>query len=272
MAPRDGDVRGRVAAVERALAGLDALPPAAREAALAALRSVTALYGEGLARVVARVGPVTAADLADDGLLGHLFVVHDLHPVPLGERVARALDAVRPYLRSHGGDVELLALDGAAVRVRLTGSCRGCPSSALTLRRAVEDAIGRAAPEIERVETDDAGGTPPPAWRASAWTAVDDLADLTPGQALLREVGGVPVLFVDLDGVRYAYRPACPACGGRVVPGPPDGARLRCPCGVVYDVRGAGRALDGSRRALEPVPLLPGAAGGVRIALGAEAA
>ena len=61
-----------------------------------------------------------------------------------------ALDEVRPYLASHGGDVELLGVEDGVVRLRLEGSCNGCPSSAMTLKLAIEEAIARAAPDVER--------------------------------------------------------------------------------------------------------------------------
>jgi Fe-S cluster biogenesis protein NfuA len=80
--------------------------------------------------------------------------LHGLHPVPVRERVIGALDEVRPYLASHGGGVELLGVADGVVRLRLEGSCHGCPSSAATLRGAVEEAIARAAPDVERVETE----------------------------------------------------------------------------------------------------------------------
>ena len=80
--------------------------------------------------------------------------MHGLHPVPLHERVTGALDEVRPYLLTHGGGVELLGIDDGVVRLRLEGTCNGCPSSALTLKSAVEEAITRAAPDVERIEAE----------------------------------------------------------------------------------------------------------------------
>ena len=75
-----------------------------------------------------------------------------------------ALEEVRPYLESHGGDVELLAVEDGVVRLRMQGSCSGCPSSAMTLKLAIEDAIRKHAPEVEQIEAEDAdacaGGGP----------------------------------------------------------------------------------------------------------------
>ena len=139
--------------VERALEAVEALPDArARETALAAVHALVELYGEALRRVVAQVGPGAARALADDALVAHLLLAHDLHPLSVQERVRAALAGVRPYLESHGGDVELLAVEGGVARLRLNGSCDGCPASASTLKLTVEEAVLAAAPEVERVE------------------------------------------------------------------------------------------------------------------------
>jgi Fe-S cluster biogenesis protein NfuA len=137
-----------------------------------ALALVTDLYGAGLAAVMnavssEAVGPAVMARLVEDELVSSLLVLHGLHPHDLAERVHQALVTVRPYLGSHGGDVEVLELDAVSgtVRLRLLGSCDGCPSSSATLRYAVERAIAEAAPEIAHIEVEglvDAPVAPPP--------------------------------------------------------------------------------------------------------------
>jgi nitrite reductase/ring-hydroxylating ferredoxin subunit len=103
---------------------------------------------------------------------------------------------------------------------------------------------------------------------SDAWVAAGDLGDLS--APVVRPVAGRDVLFCALDGVRYAYRPACPACGESLAGASLDAGAMACGgCGARYDVRGAGRGLDGPERQLEPVPLLVGADGGVRVAVGA---
>lgn len=69
------------------------------------------------------------------------------------ERVKKALDTIRPYLKADGGDVELIDItaDGI-VRVRLVGACSSCPMSQMTLRAGVERALIREVPGIRRVE------------------------------------------------------------------------------------------------------------------------
>jgi len=110
----DREARERVEEVEALLGEIEELPdPVARTRSLELVEALLDLYGEGLARIVERV-PEPAA-LADDELVAHLMLVHDLHPVPLEDRVQSALEEVRPYLQSHGGNVELVSLaDGVA--------------------------------------------------------------------------------------------------------------------------------------------------------------
>jgi Fe-S cluster biogenesis protein NfuA len=68
------------------------------------------------------------------------------------ERVLTALERVRPYLQSDGGDIEFVDVsDDMTVKVKLTGACHGCPYSLQTLKAGVEQAIMKEVPEIKRV-------------------------------------------------------------------------------------------------------------------------
>lgn len=130
--------------------------PAVVERAEELVRALMDLYGAGLARVVELVAASGDAGLRDaltaDGLVGALLVLHDLHPRDVEDRVRGALDEVRPYLGSHAGGVELLGIDDdGVVHLRLEGTCDGCPSSAVTVKDAIERAIGDAAPEVTGV-------------------------------------------------------------------------------------------------------------------------
>jgi Fe-S cluster biogenesis protein NfuA/nitrite reductase/ring-hydroxylating ferredoxin subunit len=284
----DRAARERVARVDVLLEELERAGPAIpTDLAVELVQALLDLYGEGLSRVVAEVAArdgdgAVAAALAGDELVSHLLLLHGLHPLPLESRVRGALDEVRPYLESHGGDVELLGVADGVVRLALRGSCDGCASSAATLKLAIEDAIHKAAPDVEAVEAE--GAAPPPpapllqleisdALRApptGAWADAGTLDEAGDGAPRVREVAGEPVLFAALNSTRFAYRPACPGCAGSL-----DGAALRddeleCPgCGRRYDVRRAGRCVSDPALHLEPVPLLVDAAGTVKVALGA---
>jgi Fe-S cluster biogenesis protein NfuA len=145
----------RVARIDALLDEVEALDPRGRDTATELAQALLDLHGEGLARIMEHCSALPV----EDELVAHLLLLHGLHPVPLEQRVHGALDEVRPYLVAHGGGVELLAIDGGVVRLRLLGACHGCPSSAVTLKLAVEEAIERAAPDVERIEAE---GEPEP--------------------------------------------------------------------------------------------------------------
>lgn len=149
MAWTDEQARERVARLDALLAGLD-------PGALDAVAGLVELYGEALRRVVAGLPADAVGELAGDELVGHLLMIHDLSPRPVAERVAEALDGVRPYLAQHGGGVELVGIEAGTVRLSLEGHCHGCPASMATLKSAVEDAVRAAAPEVERIQADGA--------------------------------------------------------------------------------------------------------------------
>jgi Fe-S cluster biogenesis protein NfuA len=132
------------------------------------VRCVVEIYGEGLTRipaVLAQEGAAGAAlwrRLAGDERIAGLLALHGLHPEPLEERVQRALEKVRPQLGSHGGDVHLVSVDERTgdVRLRLDGTCDGCPASSATLQHAVAGAIRAEAPEVGEISVEDSAKTP----------------------------------------------------------------------------------------------------------------
>lgn len=288
----DRDTAELVGRVEALLVDLEALPdPTAREKCADAAGALLDLYGEGLARVVELVaerdadGELAEAFAADE-LVSHLLLLHGLHPVPLELRLRAALDEVRPYLESHGGNVEILSAEDGVVRLRLEGSCSGCPSSAVTLKLAIEEAIHRAAPDVEEIVAEgvsEAGQEPEPMLLQlevpesmqrpeAAWTMAGGLPELADGGPLLKAIAGEELLFVRVNGTAYAYRPGCAACGESLADAALTGTALECgSCGSEFDVLRAGRCLDSPQLHLEPVPLLVDSNGLVKVALGALA-
>ena len=148
-------------------------------------------------------------------------------------------------------------------RVRLEGSCDGCPSSTMTLKLAIEEAVQKAAPDLEGVEAE--GVTEPPNRRRPSWPdptlrrkeeAAGGERGL-PGRRSVgcpssrgrdagKEISGEPVLFLKLADDFYAYRTSAPAAeiaGGGGLSG--GGSHLSG-CGRRYDARRAGRSLDDS--------------------------
>ncbi len=148
----DPDVEARLARLDALLDGLDATPGPATRSAVEAVALLTEVYGEALARVLDLADGTLAARLADDELLGHLLVLHSLHPEPVEVRAARAVDRLRPAVRERGGDVEWAGVRDGVGRVRLTtgGGC-GCGGSG-DVAAAVREAVLAVAPELTAVE------------------------------------------------------------------------------------------------------------------------
>jgi Fe-S cluster biogenesis protein NfuA/nitrite reductase/ring-hydroxylating ferredoxin subunit len=278
------DLRATGERIEVLLEAASAGGRVARERAEELVRLVVDLYGAGLERLLEIVHESGRLDddlldrFAADDLVASLLAVHGLHPDDVETRVARALDGVRPYLGSHGGDVELLGVtDDGVVRLRMLGSCDGCPSSSVTLTLAVETAIQGAVPEVTAIEVEEPSAPdaviPVTALRSrldaaappAGWTVAGGLAELAPGETGVVDVAGLPVLGARVGGDLYAYRDRCPGCGQslagaaleRRLGGRAGDAVLRCPtCRAHYDVRHAGRGLDGTDQHLDPIPLL----------------
>lgn len=131
--------------------------PAIRAVAQELLQAVIELHGIALDRILDVVaelpeGERALAQIASDDLVSNVLSLHGINPVAVETRVAAALEKTRPYLKSHGGNVELDSIESdGTVHVRLQGSCGSCSSSAETLKTAIEAAIYNAAPEVVTV-------------------------------------------------------------------------------------------------------------------------
>ena len=127
--------------------------PELRAAALELVQSLMELHGEGLNRMLEVIsedpaGQTVIDKLGQDEMVGGLLILYGLHPLDLETRITSALDKVRPYLKSHGGNVALSSIDDGTVRLQLEGSCNGCASSAMTMKTAIEEAIFEFAPDV----------------------------------------------------------------------------------------------------------------------------
>jgi Fe-S cluster biogenesis protein NfuA/nitrite reductase/ring-hydroxylating ferredoxin subunit len=259
----------------------------ARAVADELVASIMQLYGEGLERIVEALDEpgATAAEirerLVEDGVVASLLLIHGLYPVDLETRVREALDSVRPYMESHGGDVELVAVEDGVARLRLVGHCKGCPASEATLELAIKKAIEETAPDLEGMEVEgvpdppvgafelpvirpngNGGGAPP------AWTELEAEAPRA-GTTAAMTVGGSELLVANVGGTLLAYRNACGWCRARLDDAPmTPGGTLTCPsCERRFELRRAGRSPDDDRLQIAPVPLLRGE-GRVRVAVG----
>jgi Fe-S cluster biogenesis protein NfuA len=150
----DPAVEARLARLDELLERLEAAPGPMAATAVEAVRTLTEVYGEALARLLDLAGAEPAARLAEDELLGHLLVLHGLHPEPADRRAERAVDRLRPAVQDRGGDVELVGVEGkvATVRVREGGGCGSGCGGGPSVADAVREAVLAAAPELTAVE------------------------------------------------------------------------------------------------------------------------
>lgn len=160
--PARGQFSTKTERVEMLAAKLDqANDPEVRATALELVQSVIELHGAALQNLIDRCletpdGERVLNEALQDDLVSSMFLLHSLHPDDIEIRVLRGIEAVRPYLKSHGGDCELIAVNDGIVRLRLHGSCGSCPSSSLTLKNAVEEALYEAAPDIKEIVAENA--------------------------------------------------------------------------------------------------------------------
>jgi Fe-S cluster biogenesis protein NfuA/nitrite reductase/ring-hydroxylating ferredoxin subunit len=225
-----------------------------------------------------------------------LLLIHDLYPVSLEERVVEALDTVRPYMESHGGNVELLAIEDGVAKLALQGSCNGCAASRATLELAIKQALEEHAPDLVGLEVEgvsepgpigaalpmapaspngsfelplvhsSVGATALADQRPPRWVSLQDLDGIETGGLRTLTVQDVQLLLANVDGSLLAYRDTCASCGGALHDGELVGNMLRCPgCLVEFDLPRAGRAAGREPLQLTPVPLLQ--TGGLRVAV-----
>jgi nitrite reductase/ring-hydroxylating ferredoxin subunit/Fe-S cluster biogenesis protein NfuA len=212
------------------------------ERALVLLQLIDAIHRPALELI--------AAGELEDPIARALLAMYDLAPVEDHVLVEEALDTVRPYIHSHGGEIEVLSVADGVVHVRMSGSCHGCAASALTLRRGIESALRDHYPGFREVvahEPEDAPAGPLlqiEDLRRPVFVGAGAADEVTPGSMKGAEVDGVSVLLVNAGGEIYGFRNACP-----VDELPLDGGRLAdtvivCPWhNCAYDAR-SGKRLD----------------------------
>ena len=228
----------------------------AQQAVLSAIKTgIEELNAEALRRLIRALKDDLAAAAAlrqavRDPLVYQVLRFHGLLKEPLEHRVARALEEVRPSLKTHGGDVELVAVKfPGTVEVRLIGSCQSCPSSGETLSEGVEKAIKSLCPEITTVTRVSRGApeasadgtqvvrfvSPFARQQDAGWSDVCALAELLDDAMVSRSVDGREVLLYRHGDSVSCLDNACAHMGMPLDGGHLEGGTLRCPYhGFVY--------------------------------------
>lgn len=257
--------------VDRARDAVLALDAAPRATAIELKDAIEAAHRAALVTIVRRLrdddrGRELLYELVDDPGVLALLTLHGIVRADPLTRARQALDAVRPMLQSHGGDVELVEVrsDGVAT-VRLQGSCNGCSMSAVTLRETVEEALVTGVAEIGAIEVLDdeptaafiplsaIGRKPDPA--DTGWidaSAADAVAD---GTMLRVDVGDNSFVVTNIDNRFAAFRNECVHQGLSLDGGLVDDGVLQCPWhGFRYDAT-SGECLSSPGAQLQQVPL-----------------
>lgn len=173
------DLEEYVSRLEELAVRVDEFPDDQRETVLELLDGIDALHRTAVLEMAAALSDGTAEALRDaHPAIAWLF---DIYGVGIDERSAAesALDPIRPYVESHGGNVEVVDVTRGVVTVELSGACSGCTASAATLTQGVEEALRENFPgfvAMQAVEDTTAAPHPPPP---------TSLVQITPRPALL---------------------------------------------------------------------------------------
>jgi len=251
-----------------------------REEVFAFLEGIDVLHRQGLGRILDLIGGLGGQQaverISQDPIVRTLLEMYDLPEADERSQVELALEPVYPYFQSHGGKLNLLGVENGRVRVRLSGSCEGCPGTATTLQRVVEEALREGFPGFKELVAEEPSPAPKNIvqlgrrpMRRPRWAPAGKLKDLEPGALQPWRLEGVPLLLTLLEGEVYAYRDGCPPGSALTLQlGRVEGTTLVCPWhGCRYDLR-TGRREDAEGK----LSVLPAAVqdGEVKIALGTE--
>jgi Fe-S cluster biogenesis protein NfuA/nitrite reductase/ring-hydroxylating ferredoxin subunit len=239
--------------IEQLVRELETFDPPARTAAQELMAAVMELHGDALTSIVDALGTEPTRRLAADDVVRSVLLLYDLHPDDLQTRVRGALEKVRPYIESHGGRVALSRIESGVVHLELDGSCGGCPSSARTVKFAIEGAIFAAAPEVVEVIADSVQV----AGEKEQWEIVGALDALGDGGGKTINISGRNLFFCRAGESYYAWAGSCPGCASPLEGSLIEASALLCAgCGRRFDMRAAGRAEGDPDLQLEPFPLL----------------
>lgn len=256
------------AKVDQAIAEARQLDAPAQAKALALKSAIEEFHKLGLTKIVQKLkgdprGKELLFELVDEPAVYALFAMHGLVRADIRTRVARVIDMVRPYMQSHGGDVELVDVEGSTAWVRLSGACHGCSMSAQTLRNSVEEALREHVPEITAVEQ--VPNEPTPAFvplssltaSSTGWEPGPLAEEVLEGKPFRLELASAPVVLLRIGDKLQAFRNSCahmglPLDGGRV---DLESGVITCPWhGFRFDCL-SGECLSAPQAQLEAFPL-----------------
>ncbi|MGY4113521.1 NifU family protein [Aeribacillus pallidus] len=267
---QEEDFQALAGRVDRVLDSIKGLPEDARMKAMELKKAIEAFHEHALRKLVrtfreTEAGKELLLKAAEDPSIYAMFLMHGIIKQDLFTRTAAALEEVRPYMRSHGGGVELVKVEGNTVYVRLQGACSGCSLSAMTLKNGIEEAIKARVPEIEHVvmveEEVTSGYMPFHAMNdtgnleQNGWVQGPSASELEEGSPVRFSHEELDVLLVRLEGKVMVFRNQCPHMGMSLDGGLVDNSIITCPWhGFRFDLS-TGECMTAPHVQLEPFPV-----------------
>lgn len=255
--------------IERLEMIFDGWDETARNAAKAYGLAIETLNGEALRRLVRALKRDPAALAAmrsavSDDVVYAVLRRHGIIKPSLTERVEAALESIRPMLASHGGDVELVGVSPPSIEVRFTGSCDGCPASALTFHAGVKKAVEDACPEIREILQVKGSGTGPQNGESvrfispfalgngGPWRYVAKLQEIPEGGIRAAVLDGERILLSRRGSIVTCFQNACAHLGLTLDEGEVEDGVITCPYhGFQYDLA-SGECLTAPAVQLQP--------------------
>lgn len=209
-------------------------------------RAIEALHKAALTNLIKSLKeesmPALRHAVADE-LVYAVLLYHELvkpPKPPLSQRIQTALEEVRPGLKSHNGDVELVAIKPPdTVEVRLIGTCSSCPTSTLTLSQGVEQAIKNHCPEITKVvavnnsstvnNTNSSLISPFSAKITCTWMKVATLDEVPEFSVVAVQLAGTSIILHRQGTTVKCYRNACSHLGSPLEKGKIENGIITCP-------------------------------------------
>ncbi|MEH2413939.1 NifU family protein [Nostoc sp.] len=209
-------------------------------------RAIEALHKAALTSLIKNLKqesmPALRHAVADEVVYAVLLYHELVKPpkLPLSQRVETALEEVRPGLKSHNGDVELVAIKPPdTVEIRLIGTCSSCPASTLTLSQGVEQAIKNHCPEITKVVAASNNPTvnnvnvglisPFSSKITSTWIKVATIDQVAEFSVLIVQFAGNSLILHRQGATVKCYRNACAHLGSPLEKGKVENGIITCP-------------------------------------------
>ena len=145
----DRAVRERLTLLDKQLAQLETTPGPIGGLALAAVSGLAEIYGQALARAFDAAGPELVERMLGDELIGHLLVLHGIHPAPIEDRTSRVVESLRTTLSARGAEIDLTGVEQRVAILQL--SLKGCGTSAAGIEQVVREAVLAEVPELSAV-------------------------------------------------------------------------------------------------------------------------